>query len=67
MPGLILLLLLGWVSLGATQPQHSTGCLEIYSPEQLSPSMLRIADMLEDRIGDFQMKLGIYPSAKVAI
>jgi hypothetical protein len=67
LPGLILLLLLGWVSLGATQLQHSTGCLEIYSPEQLSPSMLRIADMLEDRIGDFQMKLGIYPSAKVAI
>jgi isopentenyl phosphate kinase len=46
---------------------HSAEHHVFYSTQKLSPALQNISKMLDDRIGNLQMELGIYPSIKVPI
>lgn len=65
---LFMLCLLLWLGcLSAYQKEFSSEGVDIYAKAPLSPSMLKIADLLEERIASLQMKLGIYPLQEVDI
>lgn len=63
----ILALISGLIPLSAYQRVYSSKTLSIYAEQEISPSMRKIATALEERIGNLQMKLGIYPSTVAAI
>ena len=62
-----LLLLCLWWSIGALradQEVFSFDSFSVHAQQELSVSMQRIALLLDDRIAELQMKVGIYPAEK---
>ena len=65
----VCLLALGWNGLGALQYDAvlSSDNIVIYSTRAVNPSLENIASLLDNRIGELQMELGLYPTAKVPV